>query len=113
MKNNQIDHAIEYLSPIFIISYFFIHNILLVLLGITMSFYLLNINFIMRIIRYINRNTMIKDLSRYLNQNKKKEESDLINIKYSEKDSSITLVDTIEELGFIPSIDKIDDTNAV
>ena len=46
MKTIKINQVIEYLSPIMVFSYFFIHNIFLVLIGITFSFYLININMI-------------------------------------------------------------------
>jgi len=35
-----------------------------------------------------------------------------INIKSSKEDSKLTLVEEIEELGFIPSIDRKNNTNA-
>ena len=43
---------------------------------------------------------------------KKKIESNAINIKSTKKDKKLTLVEEIEEFGFIPSIDKKNNSNA-
>ena len=59
MKKTITNTTIEYLSIIFILSYFLIHNILLVFAGITLSKYLININFINSIIRSLNNNSLL------------------------------------------------------
>ena len=111
MKNNKLNHFIEYLSSILVLSYFFIHNISLVLIGITFSLYLININFINRIIKSINEKLLNKKESIDLNVNDKEIKTNPINKKSTKEDTKITLVETIEELGFIPSLDNSDETN--
>tara|TARA_B100001250_G_scaffold410979_1_gene438553 strand:- start:435 stop:776 length:342 start_codon:yes stop_codon:yes gene_type:complete len=112
MKKTNINKVIEYLSTTLILSYFFVHNIFLVLIGITFSLYLININFINSIIRTINKHLDIKQESIELIKNDKVIKSNSINIKSPKEDAKLTLVETIEELGFIPSIDKNDESKA-
>ena len=71
MKNPKINRFIEYSSPTLILSYFFVHNIFLVLIGISFSLYLINIEFINSFMRSINKKLVIKKLSRELNKNDK------------------------------------------
>ena len=111
MKKNKINNVIEYFSLTLIFSYFFIHNIILVLIGIVLSLYLININFIIRIIRSINKNLVIKKESIKLNVNNKDiKKTNPNNIKSTKEDSTLTLVETIEELGFIPSLVENDES---
>ncbi|WP_413678313.1 hypothetical protein [Prochlorococcus sp. MIT 0916] len=112
MKKPTVNNVIEYLSLTLIVSYFFIHNIFLVLIGITFSLYLTNINFFNSLIRYINKNFFIKKQSKDLNKNDTAVVDDSINIKSAKEDSKLTLVETIEEFGFIPSVDKNDEIEA-
>ena len=53
-----------------------------------------------------------KNESKDLNKNQKKINSNTINIKSTKEDKKLTLVEEIEEFGFIPSIDKKDNSNA-
>ena len=106
MKKSIINLLIEYLSATLILSYFFIHNIFLVLIGIIFSIYLININYINRIIRSINKNLIREKVSIELNNNDKAAKSNPNEIESNKEDKKLTLVETIEELGFIPSIDK-------
>ena len=112
MENSKIYLLIEYLSPTLILSYFFIHNIILVQIGILFSLYLININFINTLIRSLDKNLKIKNVSIDLDKIYKVTKSDSINIEQTKEDSKLTLVDTIEELGFIPSLNKCNDTEA-
>ena len=112
MKKNKENYFIEYLSLSLSLSYFLIHNIFLVLIGISFSLYLININFINNITRSINEQLMITKYSINFRQVNKARKPDSTNIESSEKVSGLAFVDTIEELGFIPSIDKKDNTNA-
>ena len=112
MKKIKINQVIEYLSPIMVFSYFFIHNIFLVLIGITFSLYLININMINNLKKSIYKNLTEKNESKDLNKNQKKINSNTINLKSSKEDKKLTLVEEIEEFGFIPSIDKKNNTNA-
>ena len=109
IKTNQV---IEYLSPIMVFSYFFIHNIFLVLIGITFSLYLININRINNLKKSIFKNLAVKNESKDLNRNDKEVTSNTINIKSTKEDKKLTLVEEIEEFGFIPSIDKKNNSNA-
>ena len=109
MKKSNINQFLQYLSPILIISYFFIHKIFIVLVGITISLIIININYIDEFYRSIIKRLTIKDVSREPSKNKKPIKSDSNNIELIKDDSKLTLVETIEELGFIPSIDKDDD----
>ena len=111
MKKTNLNHAIEYLSSILVLSYFFIHNISLVLIGITFSLYLININFINRIIKSINEKLLNKKEYIDLNVNDTEIKTNPINKKSTKEDTKLTLVETIEELGFIPTLDKNDESN--
>ena len=111
MKKTKLNHAIEYLSSTLVLSYFFIHNIFLVLIGITFSLYLMNINFINRIIKSIYKNIVNNKESLDLNAQETDTETKPINKKSTKEDTKLTLVETIEELGFIPSLDNNDETN--
>ena len=112
MKKIKINQVIEYLSPTLVFSYFFIHNIFLVLIGIIFSLYLININIINNLKKSINKNLFIKNESKDLNKNNKKINSKTIDIKSTKEDKNLTLVEEIEEFGFIPSIDKKKNSSA-
>ena len=111
MKKIEINRVVEYLSPILVFSYFFIHNIFLVFIGITLSFYLININMINNLKKSILKNLAVKNKSKDLNRNDKEVTSNTINIKSTKEDKKLTLVEEIEEFGFIPSIDKKNNSN--
>ena len=112
MKTIKINQVIEYLSPIMVFSYFFIHNIFLVLIGITFSLYLININMINNLKKSIYKILAVKNESKDLNKNDKEVTSNTINIKSTKEYKKLTLVEEIEEFGFIPSIDKKNKSNA-
>ena len=112
MKKTKLNHAIEYLSSTLIVSYYFIHNIFLVLIGITFSLYLININFINRFIKSIHKNLVNNKESIDSNEKDTEVETNPINKQSTKEDTKLTLVEAIEELGFIPSIDKKDESNA-
>ena len=112
MKTIKINQLIEYLSPIMVFSYFFIHNIFLVLIGITFSLYLININMINNLLNSIYKNLAVRNESKDLNKNQQKINYNTINLKSTKEDKKLTLVEEVEELGFIPSIDKKNNSNA-
>ena len=112
MNKLKINQMIEYLSPTLIFSYFFVHNIFLVLIGITFSLYLININMINNLKKSINKNFILKSESKDSNKNDKEKNSNTIIIKSTKKETKLTLVEEIEEFGFIPSIDKKNNSNA-
>ncbi|WP_413391357.1 hypothetical protein [Prochlorococcus marinus] len=111
MKKTKLNHAIEYLSSTLILSYFFIHNIFLVLIGITSSLYLININLINRIIKSIYKILVNKKESIEINAKDTEIETNPINKQSTKEDIKLTLVEAIEELGFIPSLDNSNETN--
>ncbi len=111
MNKNENNPLIEYLALSFILSYFIIHKISLVLLGIIFSIYLININTINNIAININRK-LKKHSFRYTKKDNINSEVESIRIKLEQEDSKLKLVNEIEELGFIPSLEKSDDINA-
>ena len=111
MKKIKTNQVIEYLSPTLVFSYFFIHNIFLVIFGITFSLYLINIKMITNLKKSINKIYILKNESKDSNKNDKEINSNTINIKSNKKETKLTLVEEIEEFGFIPSIDKKNNTN--
>ena len=60
----------------------------------------------------IYKNLPKKNESKELNKNQKKIKSNTINLKSTKEDKKLTLVEEIEEFGFIPSIDKKNNSNA-
>mgnify|MGYP001472409862 CR=1 FL=1 len=112
MKETNTNQLIEYLSPVLILTYFFLHNIFLVLIGITFSLYILNIKMINNLKKSITKNLVTKKELKKANKNDKELNLNTINKKSTKEDSKLTLVEEIEELGFIPSIDRKNNTNA-
>ena len=112
MKKNKINKLVEYFAMTMVLSYFFIHNIFLVLLGITFSVYLINIEFFNRIMRSINKNLVIRKSAKKFNKLDKSKKLDSINKRSNKEDSTLTLVEKVEELGYIPSIDENKKSNA-
>ena len=112
MKKTRVNPMVEYIPSMLILSYFIFHNIFLVLISIIFSFYLINIDMIDNIKKSIINNLTIKKESKASNKNIKKIKSNTINIKSTKEDNKLTLVEEIEESGFIPSIDKNNNTNA-
>ena len=112
MNKIKIIYILEYISLTLILSYFLLHNIFLVLIGITIAIYLININFINIFMRSINNKLVSLKTYRNLNKNLKDIKADSIQKELTKKDSKLTLVEKVEELGFIPSIDNdIDNEN--
>jgi len=112
MKKNKINLVIEFLSPSLILSYFLIHNIFLVLIGITLSLYLININFFISLKKSVNKNLSIKNELKDSIRINKMIKTNCIDMKSSKKASKLSLAEAIEELGYIPKQDKNDDSNA-
>ena len=106
MENNKLNNLIEYLSPTLVLSYFFMHNIYLVLIGISFSLYLINLNSINKTIKYMQKSIITDKLSEGLDEKDSSKEIESYYKKPKKEDSKITLVQKIEELGYIPSIDK-------
>ena len=108
MNNNNIKILVEFLSASLILSYFFIHNIIIVLIGTFFSFYLVNLKFFNSYIRALNQG-----LANIKLDNKKEKDliHDSIQDEFTKEYSSLSLVEEIEELGFIPSINKNENSN--
>ena len=106
MNKIKIKHLLEYLNPSLILSYFFYHNIFLVLIGIIISLYLINTELIDNLINSINKVLKIILNIRHPNHNSKVIKAESIQIKLTKEDSQPTLVERIEELGFIPSVNN-------
>ena len=111
MNRNVIKIPIEYSSLSLILSYFFIHNIYLVLIGITFTLCLINSNHINRFAIYISKilETISANKDIKIDNIKKKDESIGIEL---EKDSKLKLVEEVEALGIIPSLNRDDGINA-
>ena len=60
----------------------------------------------------INKIFIINNESKESNKNNKEINSNTINIKSTKKNNKLTLVEEVEEFGFIPSINKKNNTNA-
>ncbi|WP_269615897.1 hypothetical protein [Prochlorococcus marinus] len=112
MKTIKINQVIEYLSLALIISFFFAHNIFLVLIGIIFSIYLININMINNLKKSITKFFILKNESKDSNKNNEEINTATNNMKSTKKETKLTLVEEIEEFGYIPSIDKKNNSNA-
>ena len=108
---NKINYFLEYFSAALIISYFFMKSIVLVLIGITISIYLMNHNSINRIIRS-SKKIFDSIVDNKLNINDEIIKHDPNKTKLTKEDKSISLVEKIEELGYIPSTKKREDADA-
>lgn len=111
MRKTLSKNLVEFSSLGLILSYLFVHNIVPVLVGIALSLYLININFIHTLSR------SVYEVVNYDKENKKDSKeykAEKLNSKYVEAnkiETERTLVESIEELGFIPSLEKNDDKN--
>ena len=108
MNKIKIIDLIEYSSLLLVCSFIIFHNIYLVLTGIIFSLTCINTNFLPTIISSFRKKKSTKE--------KIPLESLLINkkedIESNKKDSSLKLAETVEQLGFIPSSKKNDDSFA-
>ena len=111
IRDNK-NKILEYLSILLILSYFIYHNIFIVFVGTAYSYYLLKKNIIDSFIKHINKN---KDKRKvYLDLNKKPNdmETDSNKIRFIEEDLTPRLAEIIEELGYIPSPNKYNNSEA-
>ena len=112
MEKNKINLVIEFLTPSLVLSYFLIHNIFLVLIGITLSLYLININFFNSLKKSISKNLLIKNEPKDSIRINKVIKNNYVDMKLIKKASKITLAEEIEELGYIPKKGNNNDSNA-
>tara|TARA_Y100001968_G_C19311922_1_gene694660 strand:+ start:598 stop:939 length:342 start_codon:yes stop_codon:yes gene_type:complete len=106
MNKNKIPNFSEILCFTLILSYFFINNIYIVFIGILFSIYLINIDNNESFNKFRNINLFIKKEQNY---SKKADEaicSIPSNIHSNKKNSKLSLVEIIEEVGFIPSMEN-------
>ena len=107
MNKNKVTHF-NLFSLVLVISYFFIHNIFFVLMGILLSIYLINIHRIEKLLVLIN-NHFAKVLAKKSKNNDVQLDHKTNDINIDIQDSNLNLVYIIEESGFIPSTDKNND----
>ena len=112
MNKNIIENLIKFSSSTLVISYFIIHNIILVFIGMAFSFYLVNKNPIQSFMKFFMEELLRKLSDKVFSNTNKAIKIDSMQNNINRKDSPLTLVETIEELGFIPSLDNDNDSNA-
>ncbi len=108
MKRNNIKKSLEYVSLSLVLSFFFLHNIYLVCTGIILSLYEINKFSINNCISF-QRKDEINKRNKLIIQEERNGNKDR---QSNKKESALRLAERIEELGFIPSMENIDDTNA-
>mgnify|MGYP001332007460 FL=1 len=85
---NKYRNQFKYLSLVLVLSFFLVHNILLVITGIVLALIEINKN---------NDKQKVDETKEY-----KSYEIECENIDPNKENKSLTLVEKIEELGFIP-----------
>ncbi len=107
MKYFNLDQT-KYLSLILVLSFIVLHKIYLVLAGIIIALINLNKNYIINVIQFKSKISEKEEMriSKSIDI-----EAETMKIKY--KNNKHKLVEQIEELGYIPTIEKGNDTNAV
>ena len=108
MNSNTSNNLLEYLSLVLVLSFFWLHNIFIVIISIFYSLYSINKEYINKYYKLYKNKILYKKSIKIDNsillENDKKELKEN-NIKFS-------LVETIEELGIIPSLDNNNENNA-
>ncbi len=99
MNKYKYNELIEHLSLILVLSFLFIKNIYLVLIGITLALYKLNENFLSKLINSLVIETLKKEIIIIDTSIKKDNKKTDLNNEISK----LSLVETIEETGYIPS----------
>ena len=104
---NKIFKFIEYSSISLVLSFFLLHNIYIVILGILLSTLSINKN---RLFKSLTTDTSKKiDMDSIKDCDSERSESNIISI--SKVKSELTLVESIEELGYIPSKKDFEEEN--
>ena len=108
MNKNITTKTMGNLSLLLVLSYLILHNIYIVFAGILIAISIIQIDFIHSFITYFIKKKSNEDNERTVNLietcNEKAVSDNEVNV--------ISLVETIEESGFIPSIKKDDDSKA-
>ena len=111
MSKINIISQIELLSLTLILSYFFNNNIIPVLIGVVISLCLIKKDHFNKVTNYLKLIYFrAKESTGYRKENKLIKKNDN-NITKEDIESQFSLVESIEELGFIPSLDKNNDCN--
>ena len=105
MNKTGINKLIEIMILSLILSYMFIHNIILVFTGMVLSLCLINIDLIQSFFKAKNNNVS-QDKDNKNKNNRLLKFKTNSSEKIENKNSTLTLVETIEELGYIPSKEK-------
>ena len=112
MNKNNLNNSLELLSISLIMSYYLFNNIIIVFAGIFISLYLINKDNISRILGYNDKKSLKEEKENAeLNEKVKAFRTNTNQSNTLQEDCKLSLVETIEELGFIPSIDKTNDNN--
>ena len=106
MNRNLSIHLIEYISLTLVLSFYLFHNIYLVFVGISFSLLTINKNILLNITRIYK--VTKKSKREILRSDRVKTNNK--DIKLIKEDPDISLVNKVEELGFIPSINQKDDS---
>ena len=104
-KKIQNQH-IEYLSLLLVLSFLILNNIYIVLIGVSLSIYIINKKIVNRFINYIISLKKDRKINKHNKQNDRHAKPEYIGSEANEEDKIISLVEIIEESGFIPSIEK-------
>ena len=107
MNTTKNSKTIEYLSLVLVLSYFLIHNIYFVGIGIIVSQHIIIKNYINNISRIIKEKNTMSPKVKVLSKSSLK---DKINVS-DQYNSILTLVEKVEESGFIPSLDNDESKN--
>ena len=94
------------------LSYFYIHNIILVFIGIACCLYIINIDLLYNLMVSLKKYLASEKEIKIEEKNIMFDRHEINQIDMNTIDSHLTLAETIEELGFIPSLEKNDDINA-
>ena len=117
MKKNIRINLIDLLSLLLVISFFIFHNIYLVHIGILLAYYQINKNKL----KFIPEKKQVKiikneeEIDSEIIKNEEEIHSEIIkksNEDLDDKACMLTLVEVIEEFGYIPRTNRKDDRNA-
>ena len=107
MYNDITINLMETLSFLLVISFFIMHNIYFVIIGISLAYYLIRKKKL-DILAENKKKEIIKNEIKIIDSKQMKNKCK----KPDDKDSILTLVDVIEEFGYIPSANTKDDSKA-
>ena len=111
MNKGQTINLLEFLSPTLVLSYFFFHNIIPVLIGVSISSYLVNINIINNLVKLIKQKLKNRQFDKAQIKNNNAIKINSSKLSLSKNNSKLTLVEIIEEVGYIPSSEENKDSN--